>query len=339
MEMPGTEHGIKQKRILDYQERKTVSAEQQMPVMDDDLYEESDEHYADMEEYDETENAEPGLPESSSQDPLRMYLREIGRIPLLSSEAELALAQRIQAGDELAKAQMVEANLRLVVSISKRFMGRGMQLQDLIQEGNLGLIRAVEKFDYRKGYKFSTYATWWIRQGITRAIADQARVIRIPVHMTETLNRLLRTSRQMAQELGREPTTEELAERVGMLPERVTEILKMTQDTVSLETPVGEEEESSLGDFIPDHYMMLPAEAAAHTVMKEQLAAVLRTLSERERQVLSLRFGLEDGKTRTLEEVGQIFHITRERVRQIEAKALRKLGRANRKWKLRDFLD
>lgn len=293
-----------------------------------------------FEDYEEEEDIESGIPESTAvDDPVRMYLKEIGKIRLLTQEEELELARRMSEGDELAKERMVEANLRLVVSIAKHFMGRGMQLLDLIQEGNLGLLKAVDKFDYRKGYKFSTYATWWVRQAISRAIADQARVIRIPVHMTETMNRIIRTSRQMAQEMGREPTVEELARKVEMTPGKVHEILKMAQDPVSLETPVGEEDDSHLGDFIQDDRMPMPAEAAANTVMKEQLAQVLSTLSDREQRVLSLRFGLEDGRPRTLEEVGKVFHVTRERIRQIEAKALRKLGRNNRKWKLRDFLD
>ena len=326
--------------LLELLEKKGVDVLQTSDPEDDLLPEEGDLFEHEFDELDEEEDIESGLPESTAvDDPVRMYLREIGKIPLLSQEEELELARRMSEGVEEAKERMVEANLRLVVSIAKRFMGRGMQLLDLIQEGNLGLMKAVDKFDYRKGYKFSTYATWWIRQAISRAIADQGRVIRIPVHMTETMNRILRTSRQMAQEIGREPTVEELAEKVNLSPEKVNEILKMAQDPVSLETPVGEEADSHLGDFIQDDHVVTPAEAAASTVLKEQLTQELSTLSDREQQVLRLRFGLDDGKPRTLEEVGKVFHVTRERIRQIEAKALRKLGRANRKWKLRDFLD
>lgn len=275
----------------------------------------------------------------SLADPIRMYLKEIGKIPLLSTDDEIELAKRMEKGDEEARKKLAEANLRLVVSIAKRYVGRGMQFLDLIQEGNLGLIKAVEKFDYRKGYKFSTYATWWIRQAITRAIADQARTIRIPVHMVETINRLIRTSRQMVQELGREPTPEELARKLDMPAERVREIKKISQDPVSLETPIGEEEDSHLGDFIQDDNVMIPADQAAFTLLHEQLMESLETLTEREQQVLRLRFGLDDGRPRTLEEVGRVFHVTRERIRQIEAKALRKLRHPSRSKKLKDYLD
>ena len=275
----------------------------------------------------------------SLADPIRMYLKEIGKIPLLSTEEEIELAKRMEKGDEEARKKLAEANLRLVVSIAKRYAGRGMQFLDLIQEGNLGLIKAVEKFDYRKGYKFSTYATWWIRQAITRAIADQARTIRIPVHMVETINRLIRTSRQMVQELGREPTPEELAKKLDMPVERVREIKKISQDPVSLETPIGEEEDSLLGDFIQDDNVMVPADQATFTLLHEQLMESLETLTEREQQVLRLRFGLDDGRPRTLEEVGRVFHVTRERIRQIEAKALRKLRHPSRSKKLKDYLD
>jgi len=275
-------------------------------------------------------------------DPVKVYLKEIGRVPLLTPDEEVQLALDIQKGGkdgERAKQRLSEANLRLVVSIAKRYVGRGMQFLDLIQEGNLGLIKAVEKFDYRKGYKFSTYATWWIRQAITRAIADQARTIRIPVHMVETINKLIRVSRQLLQELGREPTPEEISEEMGMPVDRVREILKISQEPVSLETPIGEEEDSHLGDFIPDEEAPVPAEAASQTLLKEQLADVLKTLTPREEKVLRLRFGLEDGRPRTLEEVGKEFNVTRERIRQIEAKALRKLRHPSRSKKLRDFLD
>lgn len=273
------------------------------------------------------------------EDPVRMYLKEIGKIPLLSMEEEIELAKRMEQGDDEAKKQLAEANLRLVVSIAKKYVGRGLQFLDLIQEGNLGLIKAVDKFDYKMGYKFSTYATWWIRQAITRAIADQARTIRIPVHMVETINRLTRTSRRLLQQLGREPSAEEIAQRMDMPAEKVREILKIAQEPVSLETPVGEEDDSHLGDFIQDENILLPADAATYTMLKEQIVDVLTTLTERERKVLSLRFGLEDGRPRTLEEVGQIFDVTRERIRQIEAKALRKLKHPSRSKKLRDYLD
>jgi RNA polymerase primary sigma factor len=293
--------------------------------------------------------------ESSLDDPVRMYLREIGRVPLLTAEEEVALAKRMERGKleyqkpccnlrivedgEEAQRKLTEANLRLVVSVAKKYIGRGMSLLDLIQEGNIGLIRAVEKFDYRKGYKFSTYATWWIRQAITRAIADQARTIRIPVHMVETINRLIRTSRRLLQELGREPTSEEIAQEMQITPEKVREIIKVSQEPVSLETPIGEEEDSHLGDFIEDHTALAPAEAASHQLLKEQVEVVLGGLSERERKVLQLRFGLDDGRSRTLEEVGREFKVTRERIRQIEAKALRKLRHPSRSRKLKDYLE
>jgi RNA polymerase primary sigma factor len=272
-------------------------------------------------------------------DPVRMYLKEIGKVPLLLPEEEVDLAKRIEKGDQVAKKKLAEANLRLVVSIAKRYVGRGMLFLDLIQEGNLGLIKAVEKFDYRKGYKFSTYATWWIRQAITRAIADQARTIRIPVHMVETINKLIRVSRQLLQELGREPQPEEVAKIMKMPVDKVREIMKIAQEPVSLETPIGEEEDSHLGDFIPDDEAPAPAEAAAFTMLKEQLINVLDTLTPREEKVLRLRFGLDDGRARTLEEVGKEFNVTRERIRQIEAKALRKLRHPSRSKKLKDYLD
>jgi len=272
-------------------------------------------------------------------DPVRMYLKEIGRVPLLSADEEIELAKRMEEGDEEAKRRLAEANLRLVVSIAKRYVGRGMLFLDLIQEGNLGLIKAVEKFDYVKGFKFSTYATWWIRQAITRAIADQARTIRIPVHMVETINKLIRVSRQLLQELGREPAPEEIAKVMDIPVERVREIMKIAQEPVSLETPIGEEEDSHLGDFIPDDDAPAPADAASHIMLKEQLSSVLDTLTPREEKVLRLRFGLDDGRARTLEEVGQFFGVTRERIRQIEAKALRKLRHPSRSKKLKDFLE
>ncbi|MCM1251522.1 MAG: RNA polymerase sigma factor RpoD [Clostridium sp.] len=288
----------------------------------------------------DVENIDLSVPDGVSiEDPVRMYLKEIGKVPLLSAEEEIELAKKMEMGDEEAKKRLAEANLRLVVSIAKRYVGRGMLFLDLIQEGNLGLIKAVEKFDYRKGYKFSTYATWWIRQAITRAIADQARTIRIPVHMVETINKLIRVSRQLLQELGREPTPEEIAEEMNMPVERVREILKISQEPVSLETPIGEEEDSHLGDFIQDDNVPVPADAAAFTLLKEQLVEVLGTLTEREQKVLRLRFGLDDGRARTLEEVGREFNVTRERIRQIEAKALRKLRHPSRSRKLKDYLD
>lgn len=288
----------------------------------------------------DVEDIDLSVPDGISiEDPVRMYLKEIGKVPLLSAEEEIELAKKMETGDLEAKQRLAEANLRLVVSIAKRYVGRGMLFLDLIQEGNLGLIKAVEKFDYRKGYKFSTYATWWIRQAITRAIADQARTIRIPVHMVETINKLIRVSRQLLQELGREPTPEEIAEQMNMPVERVREILKISQEPVSLETPIGEEEDSHLGDFIQDDNVPVPADAAAFTLLKEQLVEVLGTLTEREQKVLRLRFGLDDGRARTLEEVGKEFNVTRERIRQIEAKALRKLRHPSRSRKLKDYLD
>ena len=305
---------------------------------DDDIPDEelllSDEDEVDM------ENLDLSIPDGISiEDPVRMYLKEIGKVPLLSAEEEIELAKRMENGDQEAKKRLAEANLRLVVSIAKRYVGRGMLFLDLIQEGNLGLIKAVEKFDYRKGYKFSTYATWWIRQAITRAIADQARTIQIPVHMVETINKLIRVSRQLLQELGREPTPEEISEEMGMPVDRVREILKISQEPVSLETPIGEEEDSHLGDFIQDDNVPVPAEAASFTLLREQLVEVLGTLTEREQKVLRLRFGLDDGRARTLEEVGKEFNVTRERIRQIEAKALRKLRHPSRSRKLKDYLD
>ncbi len=288
----------------------------------------------------DVENIDLSVPDGVSiEDPVRMYLKEIGKVPLLNAEEEIELAKKMEAGDAEAKKRLAEANLRLVVSIAKRYVGRGMLFLDLIQEGNMGLIKAVEKFDYRKGYKFSTYATWWIRQAITRAIADQARTIRIPVHMVETINKLIRVSRQLLQELGREPTPEEIAAEMNIPEERVREILKISQEPVSLETPIGEEEDSHLGDFIQDDNVPVPSDAAAFTLLKEQLVEVLGTLTEREQKVLRLRFGLDDGRARTLEEVGKEFNVTRERIRQIEAKALRKLRHPSRSRKLKDYLD
>ena len=305
-------------------------------ILDDDM----DIDKLDDEEEVELDKIDLSVPEGVSiEDPVRMYLKEIGKVSLLTADEEIELAQRMEKGDENAKKRLAEANLRLVVSIAKRYVGRGMLFLDLIQEGNLGLIKAVEKFDYRKGYKFSTYATWWIRQAITRAIADQARTIRIPVHMVETINKLIRVSRQLLQELGREPSPEEIAEEMDMSVDRVREILKISQEPVSLETPIGEEEDSHLGDFIQDDNVPVPADAAALTLLKEQLIEVLGTLTEREQKVLRLRFGLDDGRARTLEEVGKEFNVTRERIRQIEAKALRKLRHPSRSRKLKDYLD
>lgn len=302
---------------------------------DDDVHDEDE----DSQDEDETE-VDLSVPEGVGiDDPVRMYLKEIGRVPLLSAEEEVELAKRMEQGDENAKRRLAEANLRLVVSIAKRYVGRGMLFLDLIQEGNLGLIKAVEKFDYQKGFKFSTYATWWIRQAITRAIADQARTIRIPVHMVETINKLIRISRQLLQELGREPLPEEIAVQMDIPVERVREIMKIAQEPVSLETPIGEEEDSHLGDFIPDEDAPAPADAASFILLKEQLEEVLETLTPREEKVLRLRFGLDDGRTRTLEEVGQEFGVTRERIRQIEAKALRKLRHPSRSKKLKDYLE
>ena len=326
--------GIDVLRLSDMSEDIDISADDKLLLLDDDDIDLSEEEEIDM------ENIDLSVPEGVSiEDPVRMYLKEIGKVPLLSAEEEISLAQRMEEGDEEAKKRLAEANLRLVVSIAKRYVGRGMLFLDLIQEGNLGLIKAVEKFDYRKGYKFSTYATWWIRQAITRAIADQARTIRIPVHMVETINKLIRVSRQLLQELGREPTPEEIAEEMHMSVERVREILKISQEPVSLETPIGEEEDSHLGDFIQDDNVPVPADAAAFTMLKEQLEEVLGTLTEREQKVLRLRFGLDDGRARTLEEVGKEFNVTRERIRQIEAKALRKLRHPSRSRKLKDYLD
>ena len=293
-----------------------------------------------QEEESQDEELSISVPEGVNiDDPVRMYLKEIGKVALLTAEEEVELAKRMEAGDEAAKRKLVEANLRLVVSIAKRYVGRGMLFLDLIQEGNLGLIKAVEKFDYEKGFKFSTYATWWIRQAITRAIADQARTIRIPVHMVEPINKLIRVSRQLLQELGREPTPEEIAKEMNIPEDKVREIMKIAQEPVSLETPIGEEEDSHLGDFIPDEEALAPSEAAAFTLLKEQLMDVLDTLTDREEKVLRLRFGLDDGRARTLEEVGKVFDVTRERIRQIEAKALRKLRHPSRSKKLKDYLE
>lgn len=306
------------------------SEEDEMPSMS------HDDHEHDEFNFDDDLSLPPGI---KINDPVRMYLKEIGRVPLLSAEDEVGLAKRIEKGDEEAKRRLAEANLRLVVSIAKRYVGRGMLFLDLIQEGNMGLIKAVEKFDHTKGYKFSTYATWWIRQAITRAIADQARTIRIPVHMVETINKLIRVSRQLLQELGREPTPEEIAQEMDLSTEKVREIMKIAQEPVSLETPIGEEDDSHLGDFIEDQEALAPADAAAYELLKEQLEDVLDTLTEREENVLRLRFGLDDGRTRTLEEVGKVFGVTRERIRQIEAKALRKLRHPSRSKRLKDFLE
>ena len=322
-------------KILDFLETNNIDV---LRIMDDDDID--DDIILDDEDEVEVEKIDLSVPDGVSiEDPVRMYLKEIGKVPLLSAEEEIELAKRMELGDQEAKKRLAEANLRLVVSIAKRYVGRGMLFLDLIQEGNLGLIKAVEKFDYRKGYKFSTYATWWIRQAITRAIADQARTIRIPVHMVETINKLIRVSRQLLQELGREPSPEEIAAEMNMPVERVREILKISQEPVSLETPIGEEEDSHLGDFIQDDNVPVPADAAAFTLLKEQLEEVLGTLTEREQKVLTLRFGLEDGRARTLEEVGKEFNVTRERIRQIEAKALRKLRHPSRSRKLKDYLE
>ncbi len=324
-------------KVFEYLEGHNIDVLRITADTDDDV--DIDNMIAEEEEVD-MENIDLSVPEGVSiEDPVRMYLKEIGKVPLLSAEREIELAKRMEEGDEDAKKELAEVNLRLVVSIAKRYVGRGMLFLDLIQEGNLGLIKAVEKFDYHKGYKFSTYATWWIRQAITRAIADQARTIRIPVHMVETINKLIRVSRQLLQELGREPLPEEIAKELDMPVERVREILKISQEPVSLETPIGEEEDSHLGDFIQDDNVPVPAEAAAQTLLKEQLDEVLDTLTEREQKVLRLRFGMNDGRARTLEEVGKEFDVTRERIRQIEAKALRKLRHPSRSRKLRDYLD
>ena len=330
-------------RVTDFLEQNNVDI---FPISEGDDIEPDDDALLASEEDDkmdldmDVDNIDISIPEGVNiEDPVRMYLKEIGKVPLLSAEEEIDLARRMEKGDEAAKKRLAEANLRLVVSIAKRYVGRGLLFLDLIQEGNLGLIKAVEKFDYRKGYKFSTYATWWIRQAITRAIADQARTIRIPVHMVETINKLIRVSRQLLQELGREPSPEEIAEVLKMPEDRVREILKISQEPVSLETPIGEEEDSHLGDFIQDDNVPVPADAAAATLLREQLDEVLSTLTEREQKVLRLRFGLDDGRQRTLEEVGREFNVTRERIRQIEAKALRKLRHPSRSRKLRDYLD
>ena len=340
------ENAKKKKNVLEYQEVVDAFGEMNLPVEDiEKVYDFLENNGIDViglveEVPDEKEELDLSLPENIRiDDPVRMYLKEIGKVPLLSADEEIELAQRMEKGDDYAKQKLAEANLRLVVSIAKRYVGRGMQFLDLIQEGNLGLIKAVEKFDYRKGYKFSTYATWWIRQAITRAIADQARTIRIPVHMVETINKLARVQRQLLQENGREATPEEIAEAMDISVSKVREIMKIAQEPVSLETPIGEEEDSHLGDFIPDTEMMVPADAAAYSLLKEQLMEVLDTLTDREQQVLRLRFGLDDGRARTLEEVGSQFGVTRERIRQIEAKALRKLRHPSRSKKLKDFLE
>ena len=324
-------------KILDFLEANNIDV---LRIMDDDEMDDVVLLDPDDDEELEEDKLDLSVPDGISiEDPVRMYLKEIGKVPLLSAEEEIELAKRMELGDQEAKKRLAEANLRLVVSIAKRYVGRGMLFLDLIQEGNLGLIKAVEKFDYRKGYKFSTYATWWIRQAITRAIADQARTIRIPVHMVETINKLIRVSRQLLQELGREPSPDEIAAEMNMPVERVREILKIAQEPVSLETPIGEEEDSHLGDFIQDENVPIPADAAAFTLLREQLNDVLGTLTEREQKVLTLRFGLEDGRARTLEEVGKEFNVTRERIRQIEAKALRKLRHPSRSRKLKDYLE
>ena len=325
----------KTEKVFEYLENKGIVAIIPDSDADEDIILDVDDEPTE----EELENIELAVPDGVSiEDPVRMYLKEIGKVPLLTAEEEKDLAMQMEAGDPNAKKRLAEANLRLVVSIAKRYVGRGMLFLDLIQEGNLGLIKAVEKFDYRKGYKFSTYATWWIRQAITRAIADQARTIRIPVHMVETINKLIRVQRQLLQELGREPYPEEIAEKMNLPVERVREIQKISQEPVSLETPIGEEEDSHLGDFIQDDNVPVPAEAAAFTLLKEQLVEVLDTLTEREKKVLCLRFGLDDGRARTLEEVGKEFEVTRERIRQIEAKALRKLRHPSRSRKLKDVI-
>ena len=350
IEVAGKKASLTYKEIIDVLEKYQLDANQVEKVYEAlesaniDIIEDSDEPaFEDLEDIEEEikledlENIE--VPESVGvDDPVRLYLKEIGKIPLLTPEQEIEYASRIIEGDEEAKKKLAEANLRLVVSIAKKYVGRGMLFLDLIQEGNLGLIKAVEKFDYRKGYKFSTYATWWIRQAITRAIADQARTIRIPVHMVETINKLIRTSRHLLQQLGREPTIEEIAAEMEMPVERVKEIKKVAQEPVSLETPIGEEEDSHLGDFIPDDDAPSPSELAAYTLLREQLDDIIDTLTPREAKVLKLRFGLEDGKARTLEEVGKEFQVTRERIRQIEAKALRKLRHPSRSKKLKDYM-
>ena len=328
--------GDKTEKILDYLEQNGIIAILPDTDADEDIILDVDDEPTE----EELEYIEFSVPDGVSiEDPVRMYLKEIGKVPLLSADEEVELAKKMETGDLDARKRLAEANLRLVVSIAKRYVGRGMLFLDLIQEGNLGLIKAVEKFDYRKGYKFSTYATWWIRQAITRAIADQARTIRIPVHMVETINKLIRVQRQLLQELGREPYPEEIAKEMNLPVDRVREIQKISQEPVSLETPIGEEEDSHLGDFIQDDNVPVPAEAAAFTLLKEQLSEVLGTLTDRERKVLELRFGLDDGRARTLEEVGKEFNVTRERIRQIEAKALRKLRHPSRSRKLKDYLD
>jgi RNA polymerase primary sigma factor len=342
----------KKKNVLEFQEINDFFVDFDMdPTMIDRIYEfleannidflrMTDEEDIILEDDEDLEDIDFSIPEGISiEDPVRMYLKEIGKVPLLSADEEIELARKMNVGDAEAKKRLAEANLRLVVSIAKRYVGRGMMFLDLIQEGNLGLIKAVEKFDYTKGFKFSTYATWWIRQAITRAIADQARTIRIPVHMVETINKLIRVQRQLLQELGREPSPEEVAAEMAIPVERVREIQKISQEPVSLETPIGEEEDSHLGDFIQDDNVPVPAEAAAFTLLKEQLIDVLGTLTDREQKVLRLRFGLDDGRARTLEEVGKEFNVTRERIRQIEAKALRKLRHPSRSRKLKDYLE
>ncbi|MEG0688326.1 MAG: RNA polymerase sigma factor RpoD [Hungatella sp.] len=329
-------------RIYDFFEANKVDVLRIEPdgEIDPDVLIEEDLEELEEEEEIDLEQIDLSVPDGiNMEDPVRMYLKEIGKVPLLSGEEEIELSKRMALGDEDAKKRLAEANLRLVVSIAKRYVGRGMQFLDLIQEGNLGLIKAVDKFDYTKGFKFSTYATWWIRQAITRSIADQGRTIRIPVHMVETINRLIRVSRQLLQDLGREPQAEEIAERMEISVERVREIMKIAQEPVSLETPIGEEEDSHLGDFIQDDQVAVPADAATFTLLHEQLMEVLDTLTEREQKVLKLRFGLSDGRPRTLEEVGKEFKVTRERIRQIEAKALRKLRHPSRSKKLKDYLD
>jgi len=333
----------KTEKVIDFLETEGVDVlripEGKDPDIDDDLLLEMEAN-DEVPDEEEIEKIDLSIPEGVSiEDPVRMYLKEIGKVPLLTAEEEVELAKRMEQGDMNAKKKLAEANLRLVVSIAKRYVGRGMLFLDLIQEGNLGLIKAVEKFDYKKGYKFSTYATWWIRQAITRAIADQARTIRIPVHMVETINKFVRVQRQLLQELGREPYPEEIAKHMNMPVDRVREIQKISLEPVSLETPIGEEEDSHLGDFIQDDNVPVPAEAAAFTLLREQLDEVLSTLTEREQKVLKLRFGLEDGRARTLEEVGKEFKVTRERIRQIEAKALRKLRHPSRSRKLKDYLE
>ncbi|HHW67309.1 MAG: polymerase primary sigma factor [Epulopiscium sp.] len=338
--------GKQKKGVLEYKEIMDHFSDMELePEQIEKIYEYLERQNIDVlgnieEEEEPLDDLDLSLPEGINiDDPVRMYLKEIGKVPLLTAEEEIELARRMEQGDPEAKRKLAEANLRLVVSIAKRYVGRGMLFLDLIQEGNLGLIKAVEKFDYGKGFKFSTYATWWIRQAITRAIADQARTIRIPVHMVETINKLIRVSRQLLQELGREPQPEEIAKELNMPVSKVREIIKIAQEPVSLETPIGEEEDSHLGDFIPDEDVPVPAEAAAFTLLKEQLIDVLDTLTEREQKVLRLRFGLDDGRARTLEEVGKEFNVTRERIRQIEAKALRKLRHPSRSKKLKDYLE